>query len=102
MVPPPISLVVDEADLLKPSFSDEHIHVTCPEHRYLVEQRAKRQQDEGRFAWRDHGRPPLGPVGSLEQERRDLANLLDRLDAAGQDVSDLRAHVRDIFGEPPS
>ena len=60
LVPPLLSVVqmTDEAELMKPLPLNEHM--TCPEHRFLVENRARRLQDEARFAERDHGRPVLG------------------------------------------
>ena len=73
-------------------------HITCPEHRFLVIERAKRQRDPDGFA-RRHGRPGLDEPTEPEQIRRSLKILLDRLEASGIDVTELRAKVRDRFGD---
>jgi hypothetical protein len=77
-VPPPISLALADIADASQSFAME-TRVTCPEHRFLVENRAKRMQDEERFAERDHGRPVLGAETHPDRLRRSVGTIIRRL-----------------------
>jgi len=75
----PVSAVysTDPAEMLKPMPLETHI--TCPEHRFLVENRALRVKDEERFAERDHGRPVLDAETHPDRMRRAISTLVRRL-----------------------
>lgn len=60
----------------RPSFEKR---VTCPEHRFLVINRAERQLDEQDFAEHRHGRPVLGAEPYPERTRRAIRTIFDRL-----------------------
>lgn len=75
VAPPPISLAFsdDPGDL---SLLTLDRHVTCPEHRWLVEQKLKREQDPERFAY-EHQTPLLTDAQRREM-LRDIANMLEQ------------------------
>ncbi len=86
------------AETTIPTFEPIVRHITCPEHKYLVSQRALREQDPEYYAHR-HGRPETWGETDPERTRRALKKIFEKLDAAGIDTTELRAKAREKFGE---
>lgn len=77
-IAPPISVVVAETFDPSADFTIQ-VRVTCPEHRFLVRNRADRLLDERRFAEHVHGRPVLDAETYPEQIKRSVGTIIRRL-----------------------
>jgi hypothetical protein len=92
MVPPPVSVVFAEQDPTTPL--DFPRHVTCPEHRFLVMERAKREID-GRDYARRHGRPDGWGETEPERTRKALRELIDRMaESVPEQAAEIEAKAR--------
>ena len=80
-IPVPISALVCVDDPIAPPMPTP-TRIACPEHRFLVLQRAEREQDPDYYAYR-HGRPAGWGETDPERTRQALLHILEVLDDLG-------------------